>query len=265
MDRPRVTAVMPVYNCQDIVVRAGLCILKQSYTNLNLHILDDGSTDDTYTEAMKLVKYYDSIDWKPKYLTTISKHCPNRGIVDTLNDGLLSAMREPRSAVFIARMDADDTCSLSRIEKQVEYMTKNNLDLCGTWAHIVDENGSPIEDFHPHIPENEERKWLTKFNYFIHGSVMVRTDILKKVGVYSDARHMVEDFDLWTRIADAGRIGILEDYLYTLVRRQDSITAAHGNEIYNKAKEIREYWAKKWNITIPDHDLPDYNTRRTNG
>lgn len=261
MKDPFVYVIMPAHNAEKTIVKAGLCILRQSHENTKLMIIDDGSTDGTYDEAKKLIHYHDSIDYKPKYKTVISSHHPNWGIVDSLNDGLLSAMREPYQADFIARMDADDLCSPCRIERQLNYMMENDLDLCGTWAHVTDENGAPIEDFHPSIPNGEEKQWLIKFNYFIHGSVMIRPSILEKVGVYSDERHMVEDFDLWLRIANAGRIGILKEYLYTLVRQKDSVTAAHGNEVYNKAKELREMWSNRWSIPIPDHDLPNHSTR----
>jgi glycosyltransferase involved in cell wall biosynthesis len=255
---------MPAHNVEKTIVKAGLCILHQGHENTRLHIIDDASTDGTYKEAEKLMKYYDSIDFKPKYKTTISSHSPNWGIAESLNEGLLSALREPNPSPYVARMDADDLCSPCRIERQLEYMKANDLDLCGTWAHIVDKDGKLLEDFHPTIPQGEERKWLVKFNYLIHGSVMIRSSILAKSGVYSKEYYPIDEYDLWMRIAEYGKIGVIPEYLYTLTRNETSWTATRGNEIYNKAKEIREHWAKKWNIEIPDYDLPNHTTRRDN-
>ncbi len=259
--KPDILVVLPAYNCADTIVEAGMCILRQSYKNIKLMVLDDGSTDTTYHEAKKLLYYYDSLGWKPKHPVTVATHSPNIGIVDTLNYGLLIAMKN--DIPYVARMDGDDLCSPCRLEKQLNYMVEKDLDLCGTWARVVGKDGKHLEDFHPMIPEGDEKKWLVKFNYFIHGSMMINTSILKKVGCYTDVRHMIEDFDLWMRIADQGRVGILKEYMYTLVRG-NSTTSGHENEIYNKAKEIRLFWAKMWGIQIPDHDLPNFNTIRSN-
>jgi glycosyltransferase involved in cell wall biosynthesis len=264
MSIPHISVIMPAFNAEKTIVRAGLCILRQSHSNLRLHIIDDGSTDGTWEEANKLIHYHDSIDWKPRYLTVLSSHHPNQGIADSLNEGLLSAMRYPDPSEYIARMDADDLCSPCRLERQMGFMQKNDLSLCGTWAHIVDKDGNLLEDFHPVVPDGEDRKWIIKFNYLIHGSVMIRAEVLKKSGFYSKDYHPIDEYDLWMRIAEYGKIGVIPEYLYTLTRNESSWTATRGNEIYNKAKEIREHWSKVWGLEIPEHDLPNYNTRRDN-
>lgn len=233
----------------------------QTHKNIAIVVIDDQSTDRTKSI---LESCWDNVSCKGKY------HVGRPPIVETwageraqcclsnvLNRGIEIALG--LGADYIARMDGDDESNLFRIEAQLDHMRSKNLDLCGTFAHIIGPNGNLVEDFHPYIREGDERLWLTKFNYFIHGSVVMSSKLAREIGGYYTGCRYVEDYELWLRAANSYRVGVAPYYLYTLYRGP-SMTDGKGAEIYNIAKGLREEWANKWNIQIPDHDLPDYCT-----
>lgn len=131
MDRDdKVSVLIPTYNVEPFVREAILSIVNQTYKNLEIIIVDDGSTDDTFNILEELSKEDDRIILKR------NKH--NLNIVKTLNRALNYATGE-----FIARMDGDDISELSRIEKQVKFLKENrDIDLVGSHSKIIDEFGN---------------------------------------------------------------------------------------------------------------------------
>jgi len=243
-----IAIVIPTYNCADTILHSLNSILRQSYRNIVVHVINDGSTDAT-EQILNGVKD-----------TRVHIHnLKHVGIVKALNHGL--TLSDIPKVEYIARMDADDVSANTRIEKQRKYMIDNDLGLSGTWTHILD-NGVNVEKFHPRVKINDMKKWMLKMNLFIHGSVMFKREILDTVGYYDInlSEYRVQDFDYWLRIMNKYKVGILDDYLYSLYRRKGSDSDEHGNAIYNAAKELRERWSKKWVISIPEKDLPEYNT-----
>lgn len=242
--------VMPVYNSADTMDTAVASILQGDYKDVHLVMIDDGSTDSTWTKMMR-IKLHD-----PMRVSAI-KFDKNRGVTEALNEGL--RLCKSRGYKYIARQDADDISDATRIGKQVGFMEENGLYLSGTWANIFDKDMRLIEKFHP-SPDPDMKPWLLKFDYFIHGSCMFRTDILDDIGYYCDDLHFLEDYDLWVRIADKYPIGILKEYLYSLIRTGASVTAEHGQTVWQRSQILRHRWSSKWGIPIPDHDLPNFRT-----
>jgi glycosyltransferase involved in cell wall biosynthesis len=252
---------MPVRNNEKTVLKAVCSMAYQTHKNRVIIAIDDQSTDG----SLNILKTcWDAVSYQGKCHTgqpilvdTWKGERDQFNMSNVLNMGISIAVK--MGAEYIARMDGDDWSDIYRIEAQLDHMQANSLDLCGTFSHIVDNQEKLIEDFHPRIPTGDERTWLTKFNYLVHGSVLMKTDVLRNVGLYSTNCCYIEDYDLWLRAADRFKIGVVPYYLYTL-RRGPSSTAGKGNEIYNRAKQLREAWATKWGIQIPDYDLPNYCT-----
>jgi len=123
---PLVSVVMAVYNEERFIGQAIRSILGQTYSNLELIIVNDGSTDGT----SEIIQKYCN-DNRVRSL----KHSTNLGVSKALNNGI-----ERGKGVFIARMDADDVSLPRRIEYQVGYLIDHeNIGLLGTGAVIIDE------------------------------------------------------------------------------------------------------------------------------
>lgn len=129
---PLISVLIPVYNVEAFVKEAVLSICNQTYKNIEIIVVDDCSTDRTYTVVAELVK----IDPRIK----LFKNEQNSKIVKTLNYALTKAKGE-----FIARMDGDDISTPERLEKQLKFLLDNpNYDLVGSHLTTIDEHGNII-------------------------------------------------------------------------------------------------------------------------
>lgn len=126
---PLISIVIPVYNAERFIEKAIESICNQSYKNIEIIVIDDGSID----ESLQIIK---SI--RDDRIRIISRE--NRGLIASLNEGINLSRGS-----YIARMDADDISSPIRIEQQVKYF-EHHID-CGvlfTGLEYIDENGNII-------------------------------------------------------------------------------------------------------------------------
>jgi hypothetical protein len=130
-------------------------------------------------------------------------------LAGTLNRGLDIA-----KGIYIARQDQDDVSHPQRLKMQVEYLEKNkNINLLGTRAKVVSESGSVLS-YHNHAIEPCILKFDLLFdNCFVHSSVMFRKQAIDAVGKYSTDKAIYEDFELWSRFSNYGKVANLKDVL----------------------------------------------------
>ena len=134
---PLVTVLIPAYNAEKTLEAALDSVLSQTYHNLEVLLINDGSTDETGEIGLQ----YSRMDSRIIYIEGEE----NKKLVKVLNQGLLLAKGK-----YIARMDADDLCRPDRIRKQVDYMEAHpDVAICGTWMKTF---GSGIS----HIMGNPE-------------------------------------------------------------------------------------------------------------
>lgn len=193
---PRITVLMPVYNCDLYINEAIDSILNQTFTDFEFIIIDDASTDKT----VDVIKTYSD-----KRIKLIVKPL-NTGYTNSLNYGLQVAKGE-----YIARMDGDDISLPERFEKQVAYLEVNSdTVVCGTTFSIIG------TDVVVTIPEMNEAIKLTSLrgNCIAHPSVMMRKSVFDKFAIlYDFTKEPAEDYDLWVRILAIGKIYNLQDVL----------------------------------------------------
>jgi hypothetical protein len=132
--------------------------------------------------------------------------------VVALNEGL-ELVRGP----LIARMDADDLCDPRRFELQVARMQEEpHLVALGSCATAIDEEGHMLGDYSvPLTHEAIEKQHLAGSSSIHHPAVMMRTWAVRKVGGYRPQYRPCEDFDLWLRLAEVGRVANLPEKLLT--------------------------------------------------
>jgi glycosyltransferase involved in cell wall biosynthesis len=134
---PLVSVCIPAYNCTRHIKEALMSVLDQSYPNLEIIVVDDGSTDDTFTKLK---------EWKDLRIKILQQ--PNKGASAARNLAVQHSRGE-----FIQFLDADDILSKSKIECQVERLvnTPSKLAVCST-VHFDD--GKPCYDFRPSAYED---------------------------------------------------------------------------------------------------------------
>lgn len=185
---PSVSVVLPVFNCVAYVGEAVESILKQEFRDLELIVIDDGSTDET----PRIVQTYG--DPRIRFFAQT-----NRGLAATLNRGI-----ELARGKYIARQDQDDVSKPERLGRQAAFLDAHSqCGLVGAWADVwVDR--APSGRTHQHPSDNDALQYFLLLNNpFVHSSVMLRKEAVEKAGGYSTNRDRQppEDYELWSRIA----------------------------------------------------------------
>jgi len=193
---PTVTVLMPVRNAAATVQEAVQSILRQTFPDWELLLIDDGSTDDTIERVHAVARKDPRIRIVPN---------PGRGIVSALNYGLALAQGE-----FVARMDADDVALPERLELQVDWLRKRpEVGVVGSLVRYV---GDPRRclGLALYVAWNNrliqwEQIWRERFieSPLVHPSVLFRKDLVQRFGGYAEG-DFPEDYELWLRWIAAG-------------------------------------------------------------
>lgn len=183
---PLISVIIPVYNGEKYLSLAIESIINQTYKNLELIIINDGSSDRT----LEIIRKFTTQDRRIRLINR-----ENKGLIFSLNEGVDAA-----NGKFIARMDADDISYKNRIETQLNYIDKYNLDIVGsTVEYIGDKKGYRV------YPSNDDeiKMALTIGCPLAHPSVFGRANIFKEYR-YSQLAKNHEDYELWCRMAKNG-------------------------------------------------------------
>lgn len=215
---------MPVYNNERYVAEAIESILKQTLEDFEFIIVDDGSRDG----SGEILERFAARDGRIRLISR-----GHVGIVMALNE----AAAQARGA-FIARMDADDISRPTRLSRQVEYL-RNNPDclLVGCRVLLIDPRGAPICEFAQETTHEEidrahfELRWP-----LVHPAIVVRREALLSVGGYRRQYETLEDYDLFLRLGERGRLANLPDVL--LLYRQHLKSMCHAQS--ERQNAIRE-------------------------
>lgn len=188
---PLVTVLMPVYNAERYIRESVGSVLKQSFTDFELLIINDGSTDRT----ADIILSFDD----PR-IVLINQE--NQGIAPTLNKGL-SLARAP----YVARMDADDICYPGRLQRQFYFLVQNpSYVIVGSDADYISEDGEFLCTYVSKGHTNEEIMDRIQTDCpFQHSSVMFRKEPVVQCGGYPVHAHNFEDYLLWIKLKSYGR------------------------------------------------------------
>jgi glycosyltransferase involved in cell wall biosynthesis len=209
---------MPVYNGACSVSDAVESILKQTFTDIEFIIVDDGSTDGTW----RILKNYATLDSR----ISLRRNHKNLGVIETLNKGLFLARGK-----FIARQDADDISLPERLEKQVSYLQRHkDVGILGTgYYRLYSEGQSRLHQ--PPLTDTEIR-WRFLFgNIWPHPSVMFRRELFKNgEPFYRDFLH-AEDYELWLRLLGRTHAATLPAPLVIIrTHESDGVSAENREE-----------------------------------
>lgn len=178
-----VSVIMSVFNAEDKVSNAIESIINQTYENIEFLIIDDASTDN----SLNIIKKYQKKD-KRINLILNSK---NIGLTKSLNKLIKISNGE-----YIARQDADDYSRNDRIEKQIYYINKYNLDFCSSRARTIQKNNK-IPGWTYYLPISLVMKFK---NPFIHGTLLIRKNVLESVENYDEKYYYSQDYRLMLQL-----------------------------------------------------------------
>ncbi len=195
---PTVSVILPVYNGGPYLATAIKSVLDQTYSQFELLIIDDGSTD---TSVATIREFSD-----PRII--LIQHTQNRKLIATLNEGLSLARGK-----YIARIDSDDIWNdKDKLAKQMNFLEKNpSYALVGTQGIAINNADKKLFTLrYPCTDESIRRKLLIK-NCFIHSSVVFNKEIALTCQGFLPAEKHAEDYGLWLRIGEKMKFANLTD------------------------------------------------------
>lgn len=220
---PGVSVVMAVCNDARYVEEAVDSILGQTVWDLELIVVNDGSTDGT---GEILHRYRDG------RLRIIDQD--NTGLWAGLNRGL----REVRGTL-VGRMDGDDVAHPRRLQYQLDFLEAHpRVALLGTACYKVDASGRIFMLHWVPTDDREIKRRMPQGSHFIHPSVLMRREALDRVGPYR--RHEAEDYELFLRISERFEVANLDRPLHRLRRTGATRVARFEQEIVESARQCAE-------------------------
>lgn len=208
---PRVSVIIPAFNAAGCVRRAVDSVLGQCFQDIELLVVDDGSTD--ATRAI-LAEYGNRVRLLAR---------ENGGPAAARNHGLHHARGE-----YVAFLDADDYWIAEKLERQVELLdTQPAVGFCSTATQVVDSAGRPAGDWPCRPDAGPLPDILFQHGTVISGStsgVLARRHLIEAIGGFDPVLRGFEDPDLWIRLAAITRYACIPEALTVVVRTPNSVS-----------------------------------------
>jgi len=203
MASPKISILMSAYNSEETLAESIESIQKQTFSEWELLLVDDGSTDKTF----EIMQRY-SEDTRIRILR--SEY--NRGLPAALNWAAKEAQ-----GIYLARQDADDISDCQRLEKQIAVLEERpELSVLGTMGYNIDQEGNFLNPIS--VSELSIQAIIrNKASLFPHGSVIMRTQAFWDVGGYNELFRFSQDLELFTRFHFSHHLmAVLDKKLYML-------------------------------------------------
>ena len=224
----KLSVIMSCFNSSETVAESIESVLNQTYKNFEFLICDDNSTDDTYS----IIQKYSNLDSR----IICYRNNTNLGLTKSLN----ILLKKSRFSI-IARQDADDISYKNRFQLQLNYLFKKNLDLVSC---LTIKNGRTIPNISRYLPIKFTLRYK---NPIIHGSIIVKKDVIKKVNYYDEYFKFAQDYKLiCDLILNDKKVGILKKVLY-FSNSINNISQTFYKEQMQFADEIKNYYRENIN------------------
>ncbi len=233
---PLVSVVMPVYNAASYVAEAIESILVQTHADLELIVVDDGSTDDSWSEVTRLA----ATDRRVQPIRG-----GRRGVSATFAEGVARARGD-----FIARMDADDIARPERLATQLEWIDRTGVDVCGSQ---VEPFGDPVGSLW--FPESHDaiRRELLFRTAMLFPTILARAPIVHE---YSFSPAVAQDeYEFTTRLVMRYRLG---NHHEALLRHRCHPRQSHVTQAQSFNSDVRRYRFRLFYEMFPGTPLTDY-------
>jgi glycosyltransferase involved in cell wall biosynthesis len=229
---PKISVVMPVYNAFNYVEESIKSILNQTYTDFELIILNDKSTDN----SLDILKKMAASDQR---IILVDKE-KNSGPAVVRNQGV-----ETSKGNYIAFMDADDISLPNRFEKQIQLLDNHpEIEVCGSWFTLF---GESIEDQQIEHYENHDDLKVHFLNecYIGNPTVMCRKEVFKS-GQFDGTYFPMDDYELWARLIAKHHFYNIQESLLRYRWHETNISSTKKvnlKEIHNKIRinQLKEF------------------------
>ena len=217
-----VSIIMPAFNCEKFLEESVKSVINQTYTEWNLIIIDDSSTDQT----SQLADMFAASDDRIKVIHNER----NVGVGSSRNRGVKETFSE-----WIAFLDSDDLWDPEKLEKQIRFSQRNpEAALIYTASSFITEAGTKI-DYILHVPSKINRRKLLKQNLISCSSVLVKRDLLLEHPMPTEGE-LHEDFATWLDIL------CYEPYAYGIDEPLLTYRVSAGSKSGNKIKAASMNW-----------------------
>ncbi len=218
MNKNLISVLLPVFNAEKDINVAIQSILNQSYKDLELLIIDDGSTDNSYQICMNISEQDNRVK--------VFRNHNNLGLTKSLN-----LLINESSGKYLARQDADDWSEETRFEKQLKFMNDENIDV--VYARSV---RNDTQNIFPRLSYYLPLNFVLRYkNPLIHGTMLAKKNIIEKVGGYDEKFIYSQDYKLAFDLINLGfKLRIMKNVLY----KSNFI-----NNISTTKKKEQEYYA----------------------
>jgi glycosyltransferase involved in cell wall biosynthesis len=221
---PLISVLIPAFNAEAFIAEAIQSILQQTYTDFELIILNDGSTDQTS-------QIIDSFADERIQKINLQQ---NQGLVHARNQLVAAAKGR-----YIAFLDADDIAFPDRLQKQFTFLETGAADICGGAHFSLYESTGRVKASKERYQDADIRALLSVYSSLCNPAVMGRADIFKMYP-YKAGHDSVEDYWLWQTLALAGyRFANLRDKLITYRIHRNQATQVDNTDINNKFNQSR--------------------------
>jgi glycosyltransferase involved in cell wall biosynthesis len=204
---PLVSVIVPAFNSQQTINETLLSVRNQTHRNLEIIVVDDGSTDRTY----QLSSDHSRVDSRVRVIRQ-----PNAGVAAARNRGIEEAQAE-----LIAPIDADDLWRPTKIARQVRALRAagSEVKLVYTWSALIDKDSKVIDwGTHP-LFAGDVLLALSRGNFVGNGSTaLMQKSALKGLGGYDASLRArqaqgCEDWSLFLQVAEGAHFAVVPDYL----------------------------------------------------
>lgn len=239
---PLVSVVMAVYNAGKYLDSAIISILQQDYPRFEFIIVDDGSTDESYSTLQR----HAAADPRIRLVRQ-----QNKGPAAARNAGIYLAQGK-----YVAIMDADDISHCTRLSLQTIFLESHpECVALGTRLIMIDPDDEWIADEtdRPRTHAEILKFMQTGLGAIANPSAMIRTDLLKQLGGYDEQYPAAEDLDLWFRISEHGQLANLPEALHDYRLHETS----HGTTKLELQNECGKRAVLSWFERRGEHPPPD--------
>lgn len=213
MDKPLISIVLPVYNGAVFLQSSIESCLAQTYTNWELIIIDDASSDDTPALA--------AVQAAGDKRIVVFRHEINRGLPSALNSGFRRARGE-----YLTWTSHDNDYRPHALERMFTYL-QANPEVAMVYAdyEVMDEGGCPVERRYVGTPE------VNSYHNWVGACFLYRRYVYQIIGNYSEDLFLVEDYDYWLRVQARFRMLPLHEDLYRYRDHATSLTRQRAHSI----------------------------------
>ena len=226
----KISVIVPVYNREQKIRKSIQSVIEQTYSNLEIIVVDDGSTDNTERVVKEI----------PDESIIYIKQPVNQGVSAARNAGVLNA-----TADLIAFHDSDDYWYADKLEKQMDYWNKHpeySMIYCGYWLKGMDDTviTVPFKGTRGNLEGNIYQTLLIN-NTIGAPTMLMRKDSFMKVGGFDTSLRSLEDWEFAIRYSKYNEIGYVREYLMDAYETPGSVSSNVGAAFETRCKIIADH------------------------